>query len=633
MENKKMNVVLSKRVSNLRLAASGSIELFDEKGEKINCYFNVAEAGFRINRFRTQFIEKAAFVVVEDIPDPNNIPSTISPNHNTKYTFMILSESDHAFDPNDFTNEDIFDVILCKFDRAYIALVSEDDINSLRSAINGVADDNGMFFIRSVIKHTSVEVTEKEYEADRGMSMFKRTYKGDIYKVLSSRVSIPIVGGLEVSQAFVNEATTPILKKSYNDLFEKPYTLDSKEINTEEIVEKIGNLCESAIETLRIKPYKHPDYINLHDSNGKPLRWLYVNSNITGNVDEHVMLKDDNKFSEYKHSVSDDSHLIAELESIRRGSNIVSYVRRDILEDIFTQIIDVISGFSHSAYNHSTGNRLITSILNPTLNMNPSINIDAFKYVLKEHGDKIFRYENEDGSDYMNYDSIDSCQGIFFGVPAFINVETKPILDLEPKIKELMEVLKGKIHRHIDPKMNFGSCKIDNITNYVKDRDARIQFMMQLVINCYAMLDLIKDINGREVISLLELNAIVIKYNHFGWHNIMYTDGYSDTFQTYTLSSSYSNLAVSIDPIITNIMMFKALDMLGSEITLNDKFTMILKTVVGKNDYIEPFNKDLKVAISEVENIANRTNGVEYNLDTNSTARTANAIDVILRQR
>lgn len=633
MENKKIDVVLSKRVSNLRLASSSKMELFDENGKKVNCYFNIAETGFKVSSFRTQFIEKAVFVITKDMPDPNNIPSIISPNNNAKYTFMILRECDCVFDPNNFANEDIFDVVLCKFDRSYITLVSEDDINALTSAINRVADNNDMFFIHSVINHKSIKVTDEEYEKDGGNDIFKRTYNGDIYRVLSSSVSLPTLGGLEVSKAFVNESTTPIFKKSYNDLFEKPYTLDSKDINTEEMVEKIGNLCETAIETLRIKPYNHPDYINLHDNNGKPLRWLYVDSNVTGDVDKNVMSKDDTKFSEYKYSITDDSHLTAELESIRRGSNIVSYVRRDILEDMFTQVIDAISGFSHSAYTHSTGNRLVTSILNPTLNMNPSVNIEAFKYVVKEHGDKIFRYENEDGSDYMNYDSVDSCQGIFFGVPAFINIETKPILDLEPKIKEVMEVLKGKIHRHIDPKMNFGSCKIDNITNYVKDRDARIQFMMQLIINFYAMLDLIKDINGREVISLLELNAMVIKHSHFGWHNIMYTDGYPEAFHTYMLSSSYSNLAVSIDGIITNIMMFKGLDMLGSEITLNDKFTMILKTVVGKTDYADPFNKDLKVAINEVENIVNRAHGVEYNLDTNSTARTANAIDVILRQR
>lgn len=633
MENKKMDIVLSRRVSNLRLATSGKIELIDENGEKINCSFNISEMRLRISGSRTQFIDKAVFVVIKDIGNINTVPSIISPNNNAKYTFMILSESDHVFDPNNFTSEDVFDEFLSKFDKSHVSLVSEEDINKLTAAINEVADNNGILFAYSTISHKSVKVTDEEYNADGGKSVFKRTYNGDIYRVLSSKVSLPIIGGLEVNKEFINESSTPLFKKSYNDLFEKPYTLNSKEINTEEMVEKIGNLCETAIETLKMDPYKHPDYINLHDDNGKPLRWLYVTTNVTGNVDKNVMSADDSKFSEYRHNISDNSQFIAGLESIRRASNIVSYVRRDILEDMFTQIIDIISGFSHSAYNHYMGNRLVTSILNPTLNLNPSINVDAFKYVVKEHGDKVFRYENEDGSDYMNYDSIDSCQGIFFGVPAFINIETKPILDLEHKIKELMEVLKGKIHRHIDPKMNFGSCKIDNITNYIKDRDARIQLMMQLVINCYAMLDLIKDINGREVISLLELNAMVIKHGHFGWHRIMYTDGYPETFQTYMLSSSYSNVAVSIDAIITNIMMFKGLDMLGSETTLNNKLTMILKTVVGKTDYLESFNKELKVNINEVENVINRTNGYEYNLDTNSTARTANAIDVILRQR
>lgn len=627
MENKMVNVVLSKRVSGLRLVSGSKTMFVDKDGNAINY-----QSSIDTPMFKTTFMESAVLIIVDTYIKRAFLSLPMSDNNNCGYTFIVLRDPDHIFDPSKLTEDDMFDSICSKFDIDYYASMSDDDISSMSSAINKLNEDSDVFIVSSTLIHTVETITEDQI---KDSDVIRRSVDGDVYRVLMSKVSVPIVGGLEVKDKFLNEFSTPITKDLYSVLLDKKFDINTRDINTSEIVRRIGDACSDVIKTLSIPEYKHPSWIKFNDDYGRPLRWPYsLDSNPNIHKEELDSIKQ--SFSKFRYDIDEKSKLIAEFESIRRGSNVTAFVRRDILEDIFTQVIDVISGFSHSKYSRDDGNRLVTAIFNPTLDMTPSINLESFKNVVSIQDDRVFRFESESGEDYRSYEYDEGCSGIFFAVPGFINIETKAILDLEPKAKELLEVLKEKVRRHIDPKMNFGSCKISNITNYIKDRDSRIQFMMQLIINCYGLLDLIKDIGGRTKISLLELNDLYLKYYNIIYHTLMYTDGYNYMFTTRLLAPSFGNISVSIDAIITNIMMFKGLDMMGSEMTLNNKITLILKNAIGYSDtktYTELFNRELKIDISKVEDVISRKVNTDYTLDTTSTSRTATAIDKILKNR
>ena len=615
---KEIRVMAVKRFKNLRVFAVLQTEYADPSGKSL--FSNVIRENIRFraiedNIYRDEkdmFITDATVIITDDTGRNSGRFALNGKNiSNSAYTVQVVKDSSRAIEK--FGTEKDSDALLHSIvmDTQIYFNISKDDYDKVIKALDEVAPENGTLLISAKYLRTGVMVSQNECNADMAVVY---TSNG-IINVLNETVTLPVIGSLSSVDNYIKvyqKATTlPYIKKliTYNSIF-TPQNVDYIGI-----VNRMKEFVDNTINGLEAPVFNYPDFTVLKDKFGRLITNIYEMIDVE-NVDKDAIEKARLDWQHFDNAYRKYDEFLTRLQAIQRATNNILVRDRYQLRRMYDVITGTMTGVFSDFGNYSSrkgGNKYVAAIFSPSVNEKAVIDKDLVERVLDRKGSYVFVSETDDGCEYECYETDGIGYSIFLLLPAFIDIDITPFLEIEDKTKELLSVLRGKVERHRDIKMDFSACTINNVSNYIADRFFRIQFMLQLISNCISTLKFIDKFKGRETVSLMEVWVALDELYRPYDYNIFTSNGMvsiSEDFDTFLLSPGYSGVGINVKPLVSTLLMFDAIDSLGSEMTLNDKMSKLLKVIVDPT-YKDRFASNLCIDIDKVNEFANGNYKVE----------------------
>lgn len=615
---KEIKIMAVKRFKNLRAFAVLQTEYADPNGKSF--FSNVVRENIRYRAIedavyrdeKDMFITDAAVIITDDNGRNGGRFALNGKNiSNSAYTVQIVKDSSRAIDKIDTEKDPESLLHSIVMDTQIYFNISKDDYDKVIKALDRVAPENGTLLISAKYLRTGIMVSQNECNADMAVVY---TSNG-IINVLNEIVTLPVIGSLDSVDNYIKvyqkAMTLPYIKKLITD----KNTFAPQNVDYVGIVTRMKEFVDDTLSNLEAPVFNYPDFTVLKDKFGRLITNTYEMIDVE-NVDKEAIEKARLDWQHFDSDYRKYDEFLTRLQAIQRVTNNILVRDRYQLRKMYNVITGIMTGVFSDFDNYSSrkgGNKYVTAIFSPSVNEKAVLDKDLVERVLDKNGNYVFVSETDDGCEYECYETDGIGCSIFLLLPAFINIDITPFLELEDKTKELLAVLRGKIARHRDIKMDFSSCTINNVSNYIADRFFRIQFMLQLVSNCISTLKFIDKFKGREIVSLMEVWVALDElykpydYNRFTSNGMV---SISEDFDTFILSPGYSGLGINVKPLVSTLLMFDAIDSLGSEMTLNDKMSKLLKVIVDPT-YKDRFASNLCIDIDKVNDFANGVYKIE----------------------
>lgn len=293
--------------------------------------------------------------------------------------------------------------------------------------------------------------------------------------------------------------------------------------------------------------------------------------------DSHKIQDNDKRvaFTKYWESVDKYIDIRETVEGflLAADSRLADYYMVNIMRNLETIMYGHSSfGESRPRWNYDYIATPAVQLIKPRFVFNLDLDMNSVFSILESAGGFINAYFEEDDyeTDVYNVNSRTAAEHVRVLTNNIIQYRVEDFCTYLSQVIELKKQLEEKLARHEARKMDFSSCTIDNVTNYVEDRLARIDFLTRLVetLTGYITFCGVMKETGEEYVSVSDIMnpEYRSKYRVFGG-----------------FASGDVELLNIINPIMVVSLMLHYIDKVDGE-DYNTKFNAILRAVTANKN-------------------------------------------------